>query len=86
MWCFDYLLTLDREIRYFWCSSWSLNKALFFGYRYPPLLYILINILAIPPWPSWQDYHVSRQQHFVPLCIPMDAEVRNRELLIDDRR
>ncbi|KAI0729823.1 hypothetical protein C8Q72DRAFT_289735 [Fomitopsis betulina] len=57
VWCFDYLLTLDREIQYFWYSSWSLNKFLFLGYRYPPLLYILINIFAIPPWPSWQGYH-----------------------------
>ena len=69
MWCFDYLLTFDREIQYFWRSSWSLNKVLFFGYRYPPLLYILINIFAIPPWPSWQNYHVSQSELFIlPFC------------------
>lgn len=69
VWCLDYLLTLDREIRYFWFSSWSFNKVLFFGYRYPPLLYIIINIFAIPPWPSWQNYHVSQFYHIMVLLI-----------------
>ena len=77
VWCFDYLLTLDREIEYFWCSSWSLNKALFFGYRYPPLLYILINIFAILPWPSWQNYHVSNHELFTTPSSLMYSEVRD---------
>ncbi|KAH9922474.1 uncharacterized protein B0H18DRAFT_1017678 [Fomitopsis serialis] len=43
VWCYDYLLTLDKEARYFWYSKWSLNKVLFLGYRYPVLLNTVLN-------------------------------------------
>ncbi|KZT69912.1 hypothetical protein DAEQUDRAFT_231050 [Daedalea quercina L-15889] len=54
VWCYDYLLTLDREIKFFWNSRWSLNKALFFGYRYPPLLNTILDFLINLPL-SWQN-------------------------------
>ncbi|KAI0729812.1 hypothetical protein C8Q72DRAFT_288967 [Fomitopsis betulina] len=76
VWCFDYLLTIDKEIQYFWRSSWSLSKFLFLGYCYPPLLYILINIFATVPWPSWQGYHLCN------LAIHADATEYHQHLLV----
>lgn len=59
VWCYDYTLTVDREIRYFWGSKWSFNRVLFIGYRYPALVNTGIDFLANLPWSSWQNYWVS---------------------------
>ena len=59
VWCYDYLLTLDREIQCFWGSKWSFNRVLFIGYRYPALANTGLDYLASLPWSSWQNYWVS---------------------------
>ncbi|EPT00584.1 hypothetical protein FOMPIDRAFT_1162948 [Fomitopsis schrenkii] len=53
IWCYDYVLVLDREIENVWYTDWSFNKALYFGYRYPGLLNAFIVFFTVPTLP-WQ--------------------------------
>lgn len=57
IWCYDYVLVLDREIENVWYAAWSLNKALYFGYRYPGLVSAVIVCLTTPAL-SWQTVEV----------------------------
>ncbi|EPS98125.1 hypothetical protein FOMPIDRAFT_1086640, partial [Fomitopsis schrenkii] len=57
IWCYDYVLTLDREIKYFWGEKWSLNRILFLGYRYPGMANTIIVVLTTIPW-HWQTIPV----------------------------
>ena len=57
VWCYDYLLTLDREIAYIWRAKSSFNKILFIGYRYPVLINTILVFLTVIPW-SWQNLSV----------------------------
>ncbi|KAH9829508.1 uncharacterized protein C8Q71DRAFT_863265 [Rhodofomes roseus] len=42
---YDYLLTLEDEIEYFWAGPWSISRALFFWNRYfSPVVLILVLI------------------------------------------
>ncbi|KZT65323.1 hypothetical protein DAEQUDRAFT_759451 [Daedalea quercina L-15889] len=45
----------DKEIEYFWCTRWSLNRVLFVGYRYPALLNMVLEFLTNLTL-SWQNY------------------------------
>ncbi|KZT63046.1 hypothetical protein DAEQUDRAFT_654937, partial [Daedalea quercina L-15889] len=57
---YDYALNLDREIRYFWDLKWSLNKVLFFCYRYPVLVNTALTFLTTLTG-SWQTHWVCCQ-------------------------
>ncbi|PFH47954.1 hypothetical protein AMATHDRAFT_150896, partial [Amanita thiersii Skay4041] len=39
---FDYLLTLDLEIKYVWKSRWSIIKFLYLVMRYMPFLSVIV--------------------------------------------
>lgn len=57
-WCYDYLLTLDQEVQCFWQVRWSLNRALFLGYRYPGLVNTALVLLTTLTF-LWQNVVVS---------------------------
>ncbi|KAI0725499.1 hypothetical protein C8Q72DRAFT_888610 [Fomitopsis betulina] len=52
LYVYDYLLTLDREIKYFWKAKQSFGTILFYFYRYPALVNVLFEVLSRmrAPW------------------------------------
>ena len=63
VWWYDYALNLDREIRYFWGLKWSLNKVLFFSYRYPLPMNTALTFLTTLTG-SWQSHLVCLHIQF----------------------
>ncbi|KAI0729799.1 hypothetical protein C8Q72DRAFT_826435 [Fomitopsis betulina] len=81
IWCYDYVLVLDREIENVWYAAWSLNKALYFGYRYPGLVSAVIVCLTTPAL-SWQTVevwntcgYILRLQMAMSIMISVSAAV-----------
>ncbi|KZT67830.1 hypothetical protein DAEQUDRAFT_672388, partial [Daedalea quercina L-15889] len=60
---YDYLLTLDREIKYFWKSRQSFGTILFYFYRYPALANTILEVLS-RMGASWQTAKVRRTSPF----------------------
>ncbi|EPS94795.1 hypothetical protein FOMPIDRAFT_58748, partial [Fomitopsis schrenkii] len=58
LYVYDYLLTLDREIKYFWKSKQSFGTILFYFYRYPALANTVLEVLSRMR-ASWQTAGVS---------------------------
>ncbi|PCH40204.1 hypothetical protein WOLCODRAFT_68561, partial [Wolfiporia cocos MD-104 SS10] len=56
--CYDYLLTLDREIKFIWKADLSFATFLFYSYRYPILLNAVLEILGRVTW-GWQSAEVQ---------------------------
>lgn len=57
--CYDWFLTLDREVESIWKTEQSLVTILFYGIRYPAILNTVIELLTRISWPSWQSNFVS---------------------------
>ncbi|KAI0729821.1 hypothetical protein C8Q72DRAFT_883918 [Fomitopsis betulina] len=53
--CYDWFLTLDREVESIWKTEQSLVTILFYGIRYPAILNTVIELLTRISWPSWQS-------------------------------
>ncbi|KZT22615.1 hypothetical protein NEOLEDRAFT_1071025 [Neolentinus lepideus HHB14362 ss-1] len=54
---YEYALTLEKEIKYFWSGSWSISRVLFLVSRYVPLIVImcvsshtLLTMLTLRVW------------------------------------
>ncbi|TFK56401.1 hypothetical protein OE88DRAFT_12702 [Heliocybe sulcata] len=43
---YEYAITLEKEIHYFWAGSWSISRALFFFNRYVPLIIMTFGIVG----------------------------------------
>lgn len=56
---YDYVLTFSDEVDQLWMSERSGTAALFCTLRYPPLVNVVLQILLLLPWKSWQTSHVS---------------------------
>ena len=59
LYVYDYLLTLDREIKYFWKAQQSFGTILFYFYRYPALANTIFEVLSRMS-ASWQTARVSQ--------------------------
>lgn len=57
MYLYDYVLTFTDEVDQLWMSGRSGTAALFCTLRYPPLVNVVLQILLLLPWPSWQTSH-----------------------------
>ncbi|KAH8094644.1 hypothetical protein BXZ70DRAFT_1033918 [Cristinia sonorae] len=60
---YEYFLTLDREIQFFWSGEWSVTRILFFANRYfPPFIFSCtqIFVLVIRCWYLFQDSFTVR--------------------------
>ncbi|PCH39346.1 hypothetical protein WOLCODRAFT_129172 [Wolfiporia cocos MD-104 SS10] len=55
--CYDYFLTLDREIKFIWKADLSFATLLFYSCRYPILLNALLEVLGRVTW-GWQNVEV----------------------------
>lgn len=53
--CYDYALTLDREVAYMWRSKQSFATLLFYTCRYSAILNTALELLTRMAWPSWQS-------------------------------
>ncbi|EED85643.1 predicted protein [Postia placenta Mad-698-R] len=53
--CYDYALTLDREVKYMWRSKQSFATLLFYTCRYSAILNTALELLTRMAWPSWQS-------------------------------
>ncbi|KAF9812167.1 hypothetical protein IEO21_06343 [Rhodonia placenta] len=61
--CYDYALTLDREVAYMWRSKQSFATLLFYTCRYSAILNTALELLTRMAWPSWQsDKRFKRRQ------------------------
>lgn len=47
MYCYDYCLTFDREIKYFWKTPITLPASLFFSFKYSMLLCTIPELLLL---------------------------------------
>ncbi|KAI0729807.1 hypothetical protein C8Q72DRAFT_777325 [Fomitopsis betulina] len=56
--CYDYCLTLGREVDLIWRGRLSLASVLFYVLRYSALLDTVLVMLGYLSWPSWQTTHV----------------------------
>ena len=56
---YDYILTFDRELRFVWACKQSLGTILFYGFRYPAMINIVLVSLARTTAPDWQSLWVS---------------------------
>ncbi|PCH35283.1 hypothetical protein WOLCODRAFT_59053, partial [Wolfiporia cocos MD-104 SS10] len=52
---YDWLLTIDREFKYIWSRKISFTNCLYFGYRYPAHINLILQLLARIAWPGWQN-------------------------------
>lgn len=68
LYCYDYLLTFDREVKYFWRGGMSLATALFFAYRYAGLLNTIPELLGLIPGP-WLSQQSCRIILRVIMCF-----------------
>ncbi|PCH40194.1 hypothetical protein WOLCODRAFT_67179, partial [Wolfiporia cocos MD-104 SS10] len=55
--CYDYLLTLDREIKFIWKADLSFATVLFYSSRYPIVFNAILEILIRVAW-DWQNVEV----------------------------
>jgi len=46
MWVYDYFLTLDDEIRYFWTGKWSMSRVLYLLNRYLPPVSLTLGMIS----------------------------------------
>ncbi|KZT07009.1 uncharacterized protein LAESUDRAFT_652332, partial [Laetiporus sulphureus 93-53] len=69
--CYDYILTLDREIKFIWKADLSLATSLYYASRYAALSNTIIVLLTRIAWTSWQTIYVSLHRHSVLPCIPV---------------
>lgn len=51
---YDFFLTLDREIKFVWKAEQSLATILFYFYRYPGLLNLIIELSGRMSLHNWQ--------------------------------
>ncbi|KAH9926789.1 uncharacterized protein B0H18DRAFT_1005588 [Fomitopsis serialis] len=63
LYVYDYLLTLDREVRYFWGAQPSFYTILFYFYRYPALANTVLEVLSRIDAP-WQTVKLRDMQRF----------------------
>ncbi|KZT04436.1 uncharacterized protein LAESUDRAFT_657844, partial [Laetiporus sulphureus 93-53] len=54
--CYDYILTLDREIKFIWKADLSLATSLFYAFRYAALSNTIIVLLIC----SFCDWYMKR--------------------------
>ncbi|PCH40202.1 hypothetical protein WOLCODRAFT_68308, partial [Wolfiporia cocos MD-104 SS10] len=75
--CYDYLLTLDREIKFIWKVGLSFTTIFFYSYRYPILLNAILEILGRVMW-SWQNVPDSPRTVCIALAqgSPVFASLR----------
>jgi len=43
---YEYIITLDEEVKYFWTNQWTISQILFFINRYLPPLIMIISIVC----------------------------------------
>ncbi|TFY58320.1 hypothetical protein EVJ58_g6490 [Rhodofomes roseus] len=73
--CYDWCLTLGREIDLIWKSEQSLVTILFYGLRYPAVLNTVIELLSRITWRSWQ----SNARFAVALLAPYRSQYQLNE-------
>ncbi|EPT00579.1 hypothetical protein FOMPIDRAFT_1122418, partial [Fomitopsis schrenkii] len=56
--CYDYCLTLGREVELVWSGKLSLASVLFYALRYSALLDTVLVMLGYLSWPAWQTTRV----------------------------
>ncbi|TFK91156.1 hypothetical protein K466DRAFT_542188 [Polyporus arcularius HHB13444] len=71
---YDYMLTFDDEVRYFWDSSWSISRALFFFNRYVPFPVMILCLFAFFA-PGMSVLRCSRLIHTVFVSTIMAVAV-----------
>ncbi|KZT04437.1 uncharacterized protein LAESUDRAFT_727911 [Laetiporus sulphureus 93-53] len=57
--CYDYVLTLDREIKFIWKTELSFATSLYYAFRYSALFNTIMVLLTRIAWPSWQSNWVG---------------------------
>ncbi|PCH39343.1 hypothetical protein WOLCODRAFT_85389, partial [Wolfiporia cocos MD-104 SS10] len=74
MGCYDYFLTLDREIKFIWKADLSFATLLFYLCRYPILSNALLEVLGRVTW-GWQNVERYEVSDAVQLqCTQLQAE------------
>ncbi|TCD64752.1 hypothetical protein EIP91_003674 [Steccherinum ochraceum] len=43
----DHVVSLDREIEYFWSGKWSMTRILYFANRYFPILILSLGFVCL---------------------------------------
>lgn len=66
LYVYEWLITLDEEIRYFWTGPWTASRALFLLNRYiPPLIMILSLVCFFVSYPTPQFCRPAIQISFI---------------------
>ncbi|KZT07031.1 uncharacterized protein LAESUDRAFT_725365 [Laetiporus sulphureus 93-53] len=77
--CYDYILTLDREIKYIWKADLSLATSLYYAFRYAALFNTIMVLLTRIAWPSWQSIStcgiVLRVQMVLDIIVLVSATI-----------
>jgi len=78
LYCYDYFLTLDREVKYVWQARRSFANILFYSYRYSAFLNTALELLTRIAWPwqsTWSCGILERIQMALDVIILISATV-----------
>ncbi|KAJ3853723.1 hypothetical protein EV368DRAFT_81297 [Lentinula lateritia] len=70
---YEWLITLDQEIEYFWTGKWTISRILFFLNRYIPPFLVMLGLIEFSVLNPSDELYVARpSSSYVPISLNVE--------------